>query len=287
MDEKRIEKDFLTARPPLAYAKLKGMINDDEPYEAVITQLPVDLGRGPKVGQAPSRIGLGDLMSVSRHHATIDWNTEKGVFELKCVGKNGMYASGKKIEKDQIVTLVPKMPLRIGGARVYFLPAIKPLTGVMTGYKLIQKVRSRPASPLTNAQAFEKANPSKTVGLTIEETVDAIYTWHAKIIASAFHTDPVASKKSITKWAAERTSQVSSSRRYPWASRLTSLRRAYFESANPNFKRVSISPAGEPRYIWTRPEGADEAKKRPGTSASDSKKKQKVNESPAVPAEQA
>ncbi|KDO28450.1 hypothetical protein SPRG_06688 [Saprolegnia parasitica CBS 223.65] len=239
MDEKRIEKEFLAARPPLAYAKLQGMIDEDRPFEAFITQLPVKFGRGAQAGHA---ISLGDLMSVSRQHASINWNAERSCFELTCLGKNGMHAGGKRIEQKEVVVLTPKMPLRIGGARIYFLPAVKPSTSIMSGLKLIQK-------------AFEKANPSKTVGLSVEEAVDAIYNCF----------------KDIDYEVGGRQN-------------LTTLVKSYFECPNSTFKRVSVSPAGELRYIHVRPEGADEPKKRQGTASAESKKKQKVatQESPAT-----
>lgn len=52
---KALEKKFVEKRPPLAYAKLVGRVLDDQPFEALVTHLPVDLGRGP-VGGALRRV---------------------------------------------------------------------------------------------------------------------------------------------------------------------------------------------------------------------------------------
>ncbi|OQR95343.1 hypothetical protein THRCLA_07957 [Thraustotheca clavata] len=240
MDEKKIEKEFVSARPPLAYAKLQGVVNENQLFEALVTQLPVEIGRGIQSASTPNRINMGELMSVSRQHASIDWSAEKGCFELKCLGKNGLYAAGAsvlvvdlihgscvglKVEKDQTIALKPKMPLRIGGARIYFLPA-----------------------------AFEKANPNKTIGLSVDETVDAIYNCF----------------KDIDYEVGGRNNVMI-------------LVKSYFDSANPNFKRVSISATGEPRYIWIRPEGTEDSKKRPGNTNTEAKKKQKVMTQEVLP----
>ncbi|RHY33355.1 hypothetical protein DYB32_001688 [Aphanomyces invadans] len=184
-DDKKLEKEFLSKRPPLAYAKLQGKINDTEPFEVVLTQLPVELGRGAPNDQQEGRINLGDQKSVSRAHARINWNADKSCFEMECLGKNGMYAAGTRawsvcttcdewigrlIPKDTTVPLTPKLPIKIGASRFYFLPAVKSPCGVLSGVKLIQK-------------GFEKAaQPSaSTLGLTVEETLDSIFKWYTII----------------------------------------------------------------------------------------------------------
>jgi hypothetical protein len=98
-EEKRIEKDFMSGRPPMAYAKLQGFVNEDEAFEVVITHLPVELGRGCVTNPTMNnnKIALGEQMSVSRQHAKIDWNSKKACFELQCLGKNGLYAAGRWI----------------------------------------------------------------------------------------------------------------------------------------------------------------------------------------------
>lgn len=60
---------------------------------------------------------------------------------MQCLGKNGMFAAGKFVSKDQTVELVSKMPLKIGHARVYFLSAIRSTCSTMSGGKMLQKVQ--------------------------------------------------------------------------------------------------------------------------------------------------
>ncbi|CAK4645825.1 hypothetical protein LEN26_011071 [Aphanomyces euteiches] len=242
-DEKRIEKEFLANRPPLAYAKLQGLLNETEPFEAVITQLPVELGRG--TDPSNGKICLGEQMSVSRVHARITWNTEKACFEIECLGKNGLFAGGRVVTKDSIVQLTPKMPVKIGSTRFYFLPAVKSQCGVMSGFKMIQK-------------AFEKAQPAaSTTGLTVEDTIEAVYKCFRDIDYEVGGRD-----------------------------NLASLIKGYFEYSPANFKRVSITATGEPRYVLIKPEKTDDDKKRPPTAPAvpDAKKKQKVDITPAASA---
>ncbi|RLN54523.1 hypothetical protein BBJ28_00003258 [Nothophytophthora sp. Chile5] len=138
--KRALEKKFVEKRPPLAYARLSGRVADDTPFEKLITHLPAELGRGP-ISEAPDhRITLGEQKAVSRLHARIQWNQSKSCFELVCLGKNGMFAAGKFVTKNQTIELASKMPLKIGHARLYFLCAIRSTVSTMSGYKLIQKV---------------------------------------------------------------------------------------------------------------------------------------------------
>ncbi|KAF0694727.1 Aste57867_14403 [Aphanomyces stellatus] len=254
-DEKKLEKEFLSKRPPLAYAKLAGKLGESEKFEALITQLPVDLGRGSLTEPTSGKICLGEQMSVSRVHARINWNAEKTCFELECLGKNGLFAggailphlqalivehlAGHQIAKEGIVQLTPRMPLKIGNARVYFLPSTKSPCGVLSGFKLIQK-------------GFEKAMPgSATSGLTVDETIDSIYKCFRDI------EDEVGGRDN-----------------------LAALIKGYFEQSPASFRRVSLTATGEPRYAIIKPEKTDEDKKRPGSAVVDAKKKQKMDVSP-------
>ncbi|KAF0713862.1 hypothetical protein AaE_011691 [Aphanomyces astaci] len=237
-DEKKLEKEFLSKRPPLAYAKLQGKLNDTEPFEVVITQLPVELGRGSLENQPEGRICLGDQMSVSRTHARINWSAEKSCFELECLGKNPLYVAGRPVNKGTTVQLTPKLPLKIGSSRFYFLPAIKSPCGVLSGLKLIQK-------------GFEKAPQpaASTTGLTVDDTVDSIFKCFRDIEYEVGGRDTLAS-----------------------------LIKGYFENSPTNFKRISISATGEPRYILIKPEKPEaDDKKRPGSAGpADAKKKAKT-----------
>lgn len=70
----------------------------------------------------------------------MQWNAAKGCFELESLGKNGMFAAGTFVPKDQTIELASKMPLKIGGARVYFVQALRSTCSTMSGSKLVQKV---------------------------------------------------------------------------------------------------------------------------------------------------
>jgi hypothetical protein len=162
---KALEKKFAEKRPPLAYAKLSGRVLDDQPFEALVTHLPVLLGRGPVGGAsviylwtvlthvcgandalrgdaaaAAGHIHLGEQKSISRLHARVQWNSATCCFEVLCLGKNGMFAAGKFVPKDQTVALSSKMPLKIGGARVYFVAALRSTCSTMSGSKMVHKV---------------------------------------------------------------------------------------------------------------------------------------------------
>lgn len=138
--KKALEKKFVEKRPPLAYAKLSGRVLDDTPFEKLVTHLPAELGRGPISSLPDHRIALGEQKAISRLHARIQWNQSESCFELQCLGKNGMFADGKFVAKNQTIKLSSKMPLKIGHARVYFLCAIRSTISTMSGFKIIQKV---------------------------------------------------------------------------------------------------------------------------------------------------
>ncbi|KAL3671377.1 hypothetical protein V7S43_003303 [Phytophthora oleae] len=160
--KKVLEKKFVEKRPPLAYAKLTGRVEDDAPFEKLVTHLPAELGRGPISSLPDHRIALGEQKAISRLHARIQWNQSDSCFELQCLGKNGMFAAGKFVAKNQTITLSSKMPLKIGHARVYFLCAIRSTISTMSGYKIIQK-------------AFEKAKYHKSVTtMTANQVCDQI-----------------------------------------------------------------------------------------------------------------
>ncbi|ETM52431.1 hypothetical protein, variant 2 [Phytophthora nicotianae] len=140
--KKALEKKFVEKRPPLAYGKLSGRVEGDTPFEKLITHLPAELGRGPISSLPDHRIALGEQKAISRLHARIQWSQSDSCFELQCLGKNGMFADGKFVSKNQTIKLTSKMPLKIGHARVYFLCAIRSTISTMSGFKIIQKVRS-------------------------------------------------------------------------------------------------------------------------------------------------
>ncbi|KAL0584307.1 hypothetical protein ABG067_005808 [Albugo candida] len=158
IEEKRksLEKYFTEKRPPLAYAKLSGRIADDQAFEALITHLPTELGRGPIVPSSGpvasgSRISLGEQKAISRQHAKILWNAEKCCFEMECLGKNGLFVNGSFIAKNQVIPLTSKTPIRIGPARLYFLQAIRSACSTMSAFKFLQRAFEK----------MEKVNPNR------------------------------------------------------------------------------------------------------------------------------
>ncbi|RLN56928.1 hypothetical protein BBJ29_000865 [Phytophthora kernoviae] len=166
--KKALEKKFVEKRPPLAYAKLSGRILDDTPFEKLVTHLPAELGRGPITTTPDHRIALGEQKAISRLHARIQWSQTDSCFELQCLGKNGMFADGKFVTKNQTVKLSSKVPLKIGNARVYFLCAIRSTISTMSGYKIIQK-------------AFEKAKYHKGLtSMTADQVCDQILESYPK-----------------------------------------------------------------------------------------------------------
>jgi hypothetical protein len=139
--KKKLEKKFMENRPQLAFAKLVGKLVDNVPFECLITQLPAELGRGPITSTSVGgRVCLGEQKAISRQHAKITWNAEKNEYELTCLGKNGMFAAGKLVSKDQTIELKSKMPLKIGGARIYFLKALKSPCSNLSGFKMLYKL---------------------------------------------------------------------------------------------------------------------------------------------------
>ncbi|CAH0475954.1 unnamed protein product [Peronospora belbahrii] len=166
--KKALEKKFVEKRPPLAYAKLSGRVLDDVPFEKLVTHLPAELGRGPISSLPDHRIALGEHKAISRLHARIQWNQTESCFELQCLGKNGMFADGKFVSKNQTIKLSSKTALKIGHARVYFLCAIRSTISTMSGFKIIQK-------------AFEKAKYHKGVtAMTADQVCDQILESYSK-----------------------------------------------------------------------------------------------------------
>ncbi|KAE8911955.1 hypothetical protein PF005_g4361 [Phytophthora fragariae] len=166
--KKALEKKFVEKRPPLAYAKLSGRVDGDTPFEKLITHLPAELGRGPISSLPDHRIALGEQKAISRLHARIQWNQTDSCFELQCLGKNGMFADGKFVTKNQTIKLTSKMPLKIGHARVYFLCAIRSTISTMSGFKIIQK-------------AFDKAKYHKQLtSMTADQVCDQILESYPK-----------------------------------------------------------------------------------------------------------
>ena len=104
-----------------AYAKLHGKMEGGQELEKFLTNFPVKLGRAPDDGGKTS-IQIGDNKSISREHACVDWNSEKGHFEVKCVGKNGITVDQMLYKPENVpAPLRQNSAVKIGGTRFYFL----------------------------------------------------------------------------------------------------------------------------------------------------------------------
>lgn len=67
----------------------------EEEIDVLITALPAALGRTG--GECPTNekgepgffVGLGNIKSISRAHATIDWDYQDGSYRIVCLSKSG------------------------------------------------------------------------------------------------------------------------------------------------------------------------------------------------------
>jgi len=82
-----------------------------------------------------SFIHLCDQKTISRQHASICWNEDKGQWYLKCCSKNGMTFNSKVLRPEHgFVELVDKSTMRIGPVYAYFtLPLDNDSDGVGGG----------------------------------------------------------------------------------------------------------------------------------------------------------
>jgi hypothetical protein len=66
-----------------------GVVEED--FEALVTALPARLGRtggGAPPGEEPGCfVALGNIKSLSRHHATIEWDFDKGCYRISCLSE--------------------------------------------------------------------------------------------------------------------------------------------------------------------------------------------------------
>lgn len=104
-----------------AYAKLLGKMEGGQELEKFLTNFPVKLGRAPDDG-GKTTLQIGDNKSISRAHAQVDWNSDKGYFEMKCLGKNGITVDQMLYKPENIpAPLRQNSAVKIGGSRFYFL----------------------------------------------------------------------------------------------------------------------------------------------------------------------
>jgi len=99
----------------VGFAKLKG-----KDFDFYLQKYTITLGRRSKSSNVD--IALGDNMNLSRHHASITYNFERGCWELVVHGKNGVTADEKFIAPGHDPhKLNSKERLQVGDVVFYFL----------------------------------------------------------------------------------------------------------------------------------------------------------------------
>ena len=130
--EKRFDRAFNVNRTNLAYGKLQGKC-ENSPFSAYLSKLPACLGRSdslpsPHTPKSMLKLNVGQIKSVSRHHAIISWDDTHSSLSLQCIGKNGMIVKGLLVVEGEKVLLSSSSstPIRFGRLEIYFLPPILP-----------------------------------------------------------------------------------------------------------------------------------------------------------------
>lgn len=98
------------------YAKLYG-----KEISCIIQHTKIILGRTNPKNTNECFIPLGDHKKVSRKHAKIFWNKDKGCFQIKNIGKNPIIVNKVDVPREGVVDLLGKTPIKIGPACFYFL----------------------------------------------------------------------------------------------------------------------------------------------------------------------
>lgn len=100
------------------FAKLQG-----EDFEYVVQQYSVVLGRNSKKATVDFDLAeRGGCMNISRQHARLFFDFQKGAFQLEVLGKNGVHVRGElRLPGGDPVGLRSQDLLQIGEKRFYFL----------------------------------------------------------------------------------------------------------------------------------------------------------------------
>ena len=72
--------------------------------------------------------GVGTQKSTSREHASISWNPSRNCWDMKVLGKKGIWSHNRHYKKDYIISLSidRPTPIKMGNTRFYFCPARPP-----------------------------------------------------------------------------------------------------------------------------------------------------------------
>jgi hypothetical protein len=153
---------------PNAFARLEGINGEFIEY---VKRLPTTLGRQkPGSMDQDSYIAIGGQKTVSRKHATIDYDPVAKHFTIDILGKNGVQIGKMNFKPESCsrgaLKLPPKTPMRIGVQKFYFCPALpagasQPSKAAGPARKAPRKASPRGADPgPPNQSAFAAPAPA-------------------------------------------------------------------------------------------------------------------------------
>ena len=108
-----------------SFGKLEGL-----DFKQFIFKYNVILGRefnneGAEGYDQEQFIFIGDSQKISRKHAIINWNFEKGEWQIEILSKNKAVVNGNTLRKgDPPMVLEPKSSIKIDRYKFYFFPSI-------------------------------------------------------------------------------------------------------------------------------------------------------------------
>ncbi len=102
----------------MAYLRLSGRNSENADVNFEVRGLPCKLGRAVS---GPFDILLDADANLSRTHAEIFWDENKGQYYIKVLSKNGIVLNKTKYKIDEIAPLENNAALKIGGTRLYVL----------------------------------------------------------------------------------------------------------------------------------------------------------------------
>ena len=125
MDDNTKVKEFKEYEDVESFAKLEG-----PNFKQYIHKYTVFLGRdcnsnGLEGLNEEQIIFIGDSQKISRRHAVISWNNNKGEWEIEILSKNKAVVNGITLRKgDPPINLVSCAAIKIDKYKFYFFPAI-------------------------------------------------------------------------------------------------------------------------------------------------------------------
>ncbi len=106
-----------------SYGKLEG-----PNFKKFIHKLVVYLGRDPNTEMFENvdeqSIFIGDSQKISRRHAKLSWNSQKGEWEIQILSKNKAIINGSTLRNiDNPLAVPPLSAIKIDKYKFYFFPA--------------------------------------------------------------------------------------------------------------------------------------------------------------------